>query len=197
MKSSEVTQILKSAIAITKAKGVEHVAIADLEAYAEMLQEAADSSPEGVALSEAALEEHKANLSAWVSSSQYRHEVNLEMLRAVITVGQSALKGALIINGGAAVTLLAFIGKIWGSTDTQPTLVALSFALLSYVFGVLSAAMAAGATYFSQAGYADEFGSHSHTIGRVGHIAAICFVFCAYILFAVGSWKAFSAIGLG
>lgn len=197
MKSFEVAQILKSAISVTKAKGVEHVAIADLEAYADRLQETVASSPEGVALSEAALEEHKANLLAWASSSQQRHEADLEMLRAVITAGQSALKGALIINGGAAVALLAFIGKIWGNSDTQPTLAALSFALLSYVFGVLSAAMAAGATYFSQAGYASGFGRFSDRIGRIGHIAAIGFVFGAYYLFAQGSWKAFAAIGLG
>ncbi|GHA85507.1 hypothetical protein [Modicisalibacter luteus] len=197
MKSTEVTQVLKSAIAITKGKGVEHVAIADLEAYADMLQETVASSPEGIALGEAALEEYKANLSSWVSSSQQRHEMDLEMLRAIITVGQSALKGALLINGGAAVALLAFIGKIWGNTDTQPTLIALSAALLSYVFGVLSAAMAAGATYFAQAGYANEFGRFSQGVGRAGHIAAIGFVFGAYYLFAQGSWMAFKAIGVG
>ncbi|WP_447044094.1 hypothetical protein [Vreelandella sp. H-I2] len=197
MKSSEVIEIFKSSIAATKANGVEHVPIENLEAFANELHGLVGKTPDDVAAGEAALEEYRAHLSAWVSSSQQRHETNLEMLRSVVTVGQSALKSALLINGGASVALLAFIGKIWGGTNAQPTLDALAAALLCYIFGVLSSAMAAGATYFSQAGYAGEFGSIAHRVGRSGHVAAVLFVFGGYYLFARGSWLAFKAIGLG
>lgn len=197
MKSSEVIQMFKDSVAATKAKGVEHVPIENLEAFADELQELVNKTPENVAAGEAAMEEYRAHLTAWVSSSQHQHEKSLEMLRAVITVGQSALKSALLINGGAAVALLAFIGKIWGGVDTQPVLGALAIALICYVAGVLSAAMASGATYFSQAGYSDEFGRASQGVGVGGHIAAIIFVFGGYGFFATGSWIAFKTIGLG
>lgn len=188
--------MLKSSIAATKEQGVEYVSLSDLEAYAKSLQDTVEKTPEGVAAGEAALEEYRANLSAWVASSQQRHEGQMEMLRSVITVGQSALKSALLINGGAAVALLAFIGRIWGNAETQHTIEALATALVCFVFGVLSAAMASGATYFSQAGYADEFGHLTRQVGRGGHIAAVIFVFGGYILFASGSWIAFKAIGI-
>lgn len=197
MKSSEVIQVLKESVATTKAKGVEHVPIENLEAFADELQDVVKKTPDDVAAGEAAMEEYRAHLTTWASSSQYQYDKSLEMLRAVITVGQSALKSALLINGGAAVALLAFIGKIWGQVDTQPVLGVLSVALNCYVFGVLSAAMACGATYFSQAGYSDEFGRASHRVGVVGHVAAVVFVFGGYALFGTGSWIAFKAIGLG
>lgn len=197
MKSSEVIQMFKESIAITKSNGVEHVPIENLEAYAAELQEVVEQTPEDVAAGEAAMEEYRARLTAWISSSQHSHELSLEMLRSVITVGQSALKSALLINGGAAVALLAFIGRIWGAAESQPVLGALSVALMAYVSGVLSAAAAAGATYFSQAGYGGEFGRASHRVGRVGHVLAVLFVLGSYVLFGTGSWLAFKAIGLG
>lgn len=196
MKSFEVIQMFKDTVATTKAKGVEHVPIKNLEAFADELQEVVESTPEDVAAGEAAMEEYRAHLTAWVSSSQHRHEKSLEILRAGVTAGQSALKSALLINGGAAVALLAFIGKIWGDVDTQPVLDALATALIFYVSGVLSAAMASGATYFSQAGFADEFGPLSQRVGGVGRVAAVGFVFGGYAFFGTGSWIAFKAMGL-
>nr|WP_299241343.1 hypothetical protein [uncultured Halomonas sp.] len=194
MKSSEVVQVLRDSITTTKEKGVEHVSVADLEAYADRLEGVVSKTPEDIAAGDAAIETYRAELTAWVSSSQQQHEHNLEMLRAVITVGQSALKSSLLINGAAAVTLLAFIGNIWKVSGSGPLISLLASAMLHFVAGVLSAAMAAGATYFSQAGYCGEFGAVSMKIGRVGHVLAVFFVFAAYLLFGRGSWLAFSAL---
>lgn len=197
MKSSEVLKMLKGSMNVTKEQGVEYVSIEDLEIYVDKLQKMAEQTPENVAAGEAALEEYRVNLSDWVASKQQLHENQLKMLDAVITTGQSALKSALLINGGASVALLAFIGKIWGNVDTQQTLEAFSVALIYFVFGVLSSAIAAGATYFSQAGYAEEFGRISFRIGRLGHVTAVLGVFGGYFLFGRGAWLAFQAIGSG
>lgn len=194
MKSSEVIQMLKSSINATKKQGVEYVSISDLEAYAETLQDTAEKTPEDVAAGEAALAEYQVNLSAWVASRQQLHERQLEMLRAVITIGQSALKSALLINGGAAVALLAFVGKIWGDVESKGTLEVLSIALISFVFGVLSSAMAAGATYFSQSGYSSDSGRIIKWVGDGGRVIAILFVFGGYFLFGRGAWLAYQAI---
>lgn len=197
MKASEVVDILKSSVAASKESGVENISLCDLDAYAEKLAETVTQTPEDVAAGEAAMERYRADLNELISTRQQQHEHNLEMLRAVITVGQSALKSALLINGGAAVALLALVGKIWSSNGLKPAMGALATAVLFYVFGVLSAAVAAGATYISQAGYADEFGSLSYAIGRVGHVFAVLGVVGAYVLFGSGSWLAFSAIAGG
>ena len=194
MKASEVVDILKSSIAATRESGVDTVSLSDLEAYAHKLSETASETPEDVAVGEAAMERYRAEHDVWISSRQQLHEHNLEMLRSVITVGQLALKSALLINGGAAIALLALVGQVWSSNDGKLALGSLATALLYYVFGVLSAAVAAGTTYISQAGYAGEFGSASLFIGRLGHVATLLGVIGAYVLFSRGSWIAFMAI---
>lgn len=197
MKSSEVIQMLNSSINTYKEQGVEYVSISDLEANAESLQIMAEKTPEDVAAGEAMLEEYRAELSAWVASNQHQHEGQMEMLRATISVGQSALKSALLINGGAAVALLAFIGKIWGNAESVETIDALASSLICFVIGVLSTAMAGAATYFSQAGYASQFGPNKDWLGNRGRLFAVLFVFGGYILFGVGAWLAYQAIGAG
>ncbi len=197
MKSTEVVEVLRGAVANTKEAGVKQVSIADLEAFSARLAETVARTPADAAAGDAAMEAYRAELSAWVSSRQQDHEHNLEMLRATITTGQSALKSALLINGGAAVALLAFIGSAgsaWSSNKIAEALPDISAALLLYVFGVLAAAVAAGATYLSQAGYGNEFGKASRCVGYIGHVLAVVGVLASYILFGRASWLAYLGI---
>lgn len=71
---------------------------------------------------------------------------------AVITIGQGALKSSILINGGACVALLAFIGKI--ITENTVPVPGLSTALLIFGCGVLFSAISSGTTYLSQSNYA-------------------------------------------
>ena len=79
--------------------------------------------------------------------------------------------------------LLAFLGRLFTSESMPISIGCLSLALLQFVWGVLAAAIAAGATYFSQAGYAGEFGPWSQRIGFGGHMVAVMGVFAAYVFF--------------
>ena len=90
--------------------------------------------------------------------------------------------------------LLAFIGSAWSSIKIVEALPEISAALLLYVFGVLAAAVAAGATYLSQAGYGNEFGKASRCVGYIGHVLAVVGVLASYILFGWGSWLAYLGI---
>ena len=55
---------------------------------------------------------------------QLPQELQIEFHRAVSASGQSALKGLLIMNGGAAVALLAFLGTVAGREGVPPEYVA-------------------------------------------------------------------------
>ena len=187
-------QVFKGAIDATRKRGVEQVSVNELEAYAEKLEKIASETPEDISAGDAKMEEYRRNHTAFVAARQQEHENNLEMLRSVITVGQLAIKSALLINGGAAVALLAFVGKLWSSGAVDPVLDGVASGLIQYVWGVLFAAVAAGATYFSQAGYAGEFGNVSHNVGVGGHYVAVLGVLVAYVLFAMASWTTYQAI---
>lgn len=73
-----------------------------------------------------------------------------ETNRATINAGQAALRMAVLVNGGAAVSVLAFIGQLVGQgrvTVTQLTDVASS--LMFFAFGVAVAGASMGFTYFT------------------------------------------------
>jgi hypothetical protein len=116
------------------------------------------------------------------------------MLRATIMTGQSALKGSLLINGGAAIAVLAFLGNAWTKEFPRRVLLDASYGLSLFVWGVLAAATALGATYLSQAGYGDEFGKHSNRIGGYGRTLAILLVITSYVLFAFAAWQVYSSL---
>lgn len=194
MKANEIIQIYTSAIRDAVAQGAESVSVSELERVNGLIIAMAAESPEDVAVGEASLERYKAQLSADADNRKSLHEFNMEMLRATIMSGQSALKGSLLINGGAAIAVLAFLGNAWTKDFPRHVLVDASFGLSLFVWGVLAAATALGATYLSQAGFGSEFGRHSSRIGRFGRTLAIVLVITSYVLFACAAWQVYSSL---
>jgi hypothetical protein len=146
-------------------------------------------------MDDAAIVKYKAECD--LKCEQYKAECdsNLEeyklKFQATVQSGQAALKSAFLINGGAAVALLAFIGNVW--TKTQANVNGLGFPLLLYVFGVLFPAVASGLTYLSQYQYGksvkddDRFARSARKINCVG----IGFVILSYFLFAIATFFAY------
>ncbi len=112
-----------------------------------------------------------------------------DMFHSVIATGQTALKSALLINGGAAVALLAFIGNVWVKGTSQAAVNSLTSSIASFSFGVLLAAIASGTTYLTQYG-------HHHKWGKLAvafHVITVALVLASYVLFALGTYNAYSA----
>lgn len=118
----------------------------------------------------------------------YNTETQLGL--SVITLGQNALKSALLINGGAAVALLAFIGNIWDSGIGKEPACLLASALKFYAIGVLVAAVGNGATYCSQHFYQLK----KEMAGLIFQYLAIFLVVAAYYFFYSGSMSSYDAI---
>ena len=69
----------------------------------------------------------------------------IEMFRAVAAFEHAALRPLLLLNGGAAVALLAFIGKVW--PEVIPDIL---IAMAIWSGGLALAAIATSLGYFSQ-----------------------------------------------
>ena len=106
----------------------------------------------------------------------------IEMFKAVNTAGQAALKSAILINGGAAIALLAFIGSIFKVSPDSEVITKLSPAMIYFVIGVLSGAVASGTTYISQFLYGYEKRCWGHIINGLAWLLVIL----SYILFLAG-----------
>ncbi|RBA25075.1 hypothetical protein [Herminiimonas fonticola] len=190
MNANDVVELLSDSLRTAKEAGASSVPIERLEAFSLEIKRLVQNSPSEQALPEVQMERYKAELTAWIGDKQHLHAWNLEMLRSVIVAGQAALKSSLLINGAAAVALLAFIGNMVSSNKSS-VVIGTAEALVFYVFGVLVAAVATGLTYFSQAGYGNEFGKYSRTMGLAGHIGAVIFVLVSYVMFGYASFLAY------
>ena len=92
------------------------------------------------------LEQWKAQFQSNLAQCAAENALNLEMFKSVILAGQTALKSCTIMNGGAAVALLAFIGSIWNKSTDIKILKLLLFSMILYVFGVFYGVVATGLT---------------------------------------------------
>ena len=121
-------------------------------------------------------------------NAQQLHAV--EMFKSVIGYGSAALKSAILINGGAAVALLAFIGNIWSKEIAQAAVSHLTSAIAYFSFGVLAAAVGTASSYFTQYYYSENY----QRTGIVFHTLTVAVVIGSYVLFSlgiIGSYESF------
>ncbi|TLF44794.1 hypothetical protein FEI13_18615 [Halomonas urmiana] len=100
------------------------------------------------------MEQIRTELQSSVEDRKALQASSLEMFRSVITAGQNALRTALLMNGGATVALLAFLGKL--TTENPDKLSTFAGSLMIFTFGVFITGLVSGFTYLSQWFYASK-----------------------------------------
>jgi len=172
---------MKATIEDIKSKGTAAIYCDNIIAY---LNEVLNSpEPEPSILD---IERYKADLLNWIEANKYQHESSLEMFRSVIMAGQGAIKSSFLLNGGAAVALLAFIGHLAQFRTEQVPLFA--SCLLWFSLGVLTAAITSGCTYFSQWLYASSH-AQAKKAGFILNISCILMGLTSYGLFTFGLFE--------
>jgi len=114
----------------------------------------------------------------------------LELFKSVIQSGESARKSFFLLNGGAAVAVLALIGHLSTSTITAPQVNKFAVPLLFFACGLLLVALASGGTYLVQKAYADSRKRRADVINVLG----IWVCFFSLVAFSVGCYFAYVAI---
>lgn len=190
MRAQEVIDVIKKAVEDVKAQDQQVVSADALLKYLDALKADASISVEAnqrkfesdLALFHA---EHERNL-AHYSAQQ---ALNVEMLRSVITYGQEALKAAILINGGAAAAVLAFIGNIWTKGIVVTAVGSITCSLVLFAFGVLAATVGTAGSYFSQYFYTEN----AQKTAVCFHILTVVVVVASYVLFGLGAYEAYTA----
>ena len=182
---------IKSAVKQVQDEGIESISAQSLQKYLSELEHqvsASNSEPQLESQESFLLAQYRANHESTIEHYKAINASNLEHFKTVISSGQTALKSAILINGGGSVALLTFIGKIISNGPIMNHASELPLSLFCFVLGVLSAAVASGATYLAQSSF--------QTKKNVGHIfngTAIALVLFSYFLFFKGAFVAFSA----
>ncbi|CAI0727058.1 hypothetical protein [Serratia grimesii] len=149
---------------------------------------------------------HEENLERLKATNQFHIErlklianANLESFRSVIATGANASKSCMLVNGGAAVALLAFVGNIWNKNPNAGAVAELAYGILFFCSGVGLAALCTGITYIAQYCYASadsDSDSKWDIAGNIFNILAVLAGLASLILFGYGCYSAFEAITL-
>jgi len=120
------------------------------------------------------------------------HTSTVEQIRgaAQVAFAQDALRGIVLLNGGAVVALLAFFGQAWSKNEAQAAAVMsyLRTSLILLVLGALSGIVAQGLAYLAQQAFVEG----SRTAGRHLRRGCITFAIAGMYFFAHGSITAIS-----
>ena len=122
------------------------------------------------------------------------HEWKLQNLKAAFQLGSSAIQAILIVNGGAAIALLALIGNL-GSHPTIPMAIpVLRASLLCFAGGAATAPLGATLAWVAQLQTINS-GSAEKDPGEGLRLVAGVVGLCGIFAFAIGAVLAACAIG--
>lgn len=199
MKTSEVIQQIKAAVDQCADAGQTVIAVANLQTYIDGILATAierESSPPQVTEAQA---QHQ--LEVWKTQLSAQSGMTIEMFKAIIEAGQTALKSAILINGGAAVAMLAFVGNAVTKLNGAPMtslLTKVGWALFVFMIGAGTAGTSTAMRYLSQACFGSAAVQNAPPYwmkwGRVFQWLSIGLGIASYLSFFIGGWTAFMAI---
>ncbi|SEI80884.1 hypothetical protein [Paraburkholderia diazotrophica] len=198
MKTSDALKLIKGAVEDVETKGQTVVATVNLKQLLDQMINDAQKEEAGVVVKTAEQIGHE--LEVWKARTAATTSLGAEMLKATTEAGQTALKSAILINGGAAVAILAFVGNAvtrWKIDPGSPLLTAVGFAMLTFVIGTGLAGASTAFRYLSQFAYGTAFDNSSkrwRTWGDLGSLVAVLLGVGSFVAFFIGGYQAFRAI---
>lgn len=185
MESQELINSFRKQLDLVESQGNQQVQVTALRTYLDALEKDAGESEEF------RNREHAGMLAHLAAESQF----SIEMLKAELEAGKSALHALLIINGGAVVALLGVMSNLVGKIGGDMLARYLALPLLQFGIGVLLGAIAFAFRYLSQACYSNS--NSSERIVRRGdylRYLAILSAAIGYLLFGFAVANAYNAV---
>jgi hypothetical protein len=138
----------------------------------------------------------EARIDDWTRRRQYSRDWALKNTDQAIQFAVHATRGAVLINGGAMVALLAFLGNVWAKGSPVG---AFAGSFQWFAIGLLSAIVTSGLSYGAQYCYGenDEKGEAVPWILNLGkgfHVGALVLFLISLGAFGCGSYDAFDVL---
>lgn len=186
METQELIDAFRKQLEQVQAQGEQQVQVSALRTYLDALERDAGASQEF------RKREHEGMLSHFAAKNQH----SIEMLKAVLEAGKSALHALLIINGGAVVALLGVMSNLVGKPGGALLAKYLSLPLLQFGIGVLIAAVGFAFRYLSQACYSEKLTPNDRydAWGNKLRYIAILLAVSGYVLFGFAMVNAYYAV---
>ncbi len=132
----------------------------------------------------------------------HRSVGRIELARQVAAYEHAALKTLYVLNGGGALALLVFVGRVWTEDGgNQQVLIGVGGTIAYFVFGLIIAAIATFAGYMQQQWFFKGSGvdadNRYNIAGHVARYVAWTFSVASLIGFAGGCFVAIDAFVAG
>jgi hypothetical protein len=195
-----VIKDLREAIKHAKEKGQQSILIDNLNTYLDTTQEIIENAPENYNAKEKEdhldkeMQQNQKKFENDIAIANIRSLHSIEMFKSVIESGLNAIKTSIILNGGAAIAILAFIGDlIKESPNSNIIISSTGKALLVFMFGAGLSGLAMGSRYLSQFFYSDALEKsyegkkdYSQTLGQIINILSIALTTLSFLAFFYG-----------
>ena len=179
MEPGELLDRLQTALTGAKSDGASQVPISRLEDFIESLRKDVGLSVE-----------HRKLLSAHeIAVMNANHLSRIEAFKAAVGAGKEALNALLLINGGAVVALLGFMGALISKGMASALGLQLSSSLLHFGFGVFAGALGFASRYLAQFAFASQW----ERSGTATNVVSIVVAIVGFVAFGLGLHDAFLA----
>jgi len=189
MDAKNLIQTMRENLEGFRKQNVKQFSIEYIEKWVEGLSKFVEASPD----EEPTEAQKKIQQREWEGQmAHYNAQVQsgLEGFRSTVAFAQAALKSSILINGGAAVAILAFIGHIWNKGLSSPIQNQISGSLILFFLGVLVSAMATATSYLTQVFYSEL---QDHARALKWRMISIVLILFSYIFFLTGGIYAYKA----
>ena len=112
MKNKDLIGILLAEVRVAISRGQKDLPLSVYETYLAGMEEIADDQGNFDSL---LFEKYRAKVPADLATYQHESAQTVELLRSVVSSANEILKTLMLLNGGAAVALLAFMGHLVSS----------------------------------------------------------------------------------
>jgi hypothetical protein len=189
MNIREIIEDMESDIKYAEDKGVTGIPLKNIKAWLEKIKgNVKDQTELDSSKTQRDLAFYAAKHTSRIEYYRARTKRVSDGIQWVITIGQGALRSGALINGGACVALLAFMGNIIMKDASM--IPGLSSALLMFGCGVFFAAASTGTAYLAQVSYETNKNKRAKSINTV----TIIIVLLSYFAFLAGGLKSYQTI---
>lgn len=183
MNPTQLVGVIRAKLNEAKAKGFQSITTESVET----LVQAMEAHLQAGSMPDVALEEAKLNHASKLAHYTATNVANLELFKSVIETTKILIQSLILINGGSAVALLAFIGHLASSGNGHPSVSSFAAPLLCFVIGVGTAAFFGGLIALAQKLYSH----HLRRSGNASVMASILLALASFTAFGLGSYWAY------
>jgi hypothetical protein len=173
----------KTELAGVRAQGKATVDIQALEQYLDTLKSEASIS------AELRRQNHERELAHYNAVNSH----SIENFRVVLAAGKEAINAAIIINGGAVIAVMSFMGATAGKQGFN-YLMLFAHPLFLFGTGVLLGGVSFGSRYISQFCYSYPDKPSVKKCGHFANGASWFFTADSFLAFAIGVWESYSGL---